>query len=195
MGGDGAGDLTPLELIQRGPLIFVRRARPGLAAGERPSASIVPGELPEAGAPAGLRELSVAADWKLLVELWLDATPEPKGVLLPNQLLQRDGDALQVLQVIPEAPGRSRLRCFRYAPPGRRVTPGRWPGHSLKSDIAQVESTQLGIALSGENREPLRAVAPQLAAFRGAIRALLNGQGTPAPQIEATLAWSLTQSE
>jgi TetR/AcrR family transcriptional repressor of bet genes len=176
LGGGGIGNLTALELIQRGPLIFVRGARPGLAVDGPPA----PGELPEAGAPAGLRELAVAADWKLLVELWLDAMPEPEGVLLPNQLLQRDGDALQVLQVIPEAPGRSRLRCFRYAPVGRRAASSRWPGQSLKSDIAQVESTQLGIALSGENREPLRVVAPRLAAFRDAIRSLLDGQGTPA---------------
>jgi nitrite reductase/ring-hydroxylating ferredoxin subunit len=167
--GEGSS-LTPLELFQRGPLLFVRGAR--RAVGDRPQDPLE--ELPESGAPAGVHELDVAADWKLLVEQWLDAAPGQGTFLAPNQLLQQTGDGLQILQVIPQGAGRCRLRAFRYALPGRRTASGAWPGHVLQMDIAQVESTQLGIAVAGEDPEPAAPVAPRLAAFRRTIRAMLS---------------------
>ncbi len=39
--------------------------------------------------PLGVREIEVAADWKLLVEQWLEGQPAERGrFLVPNQLVE-----------------------------------------------------------------------------------------------------------
>jgi hypothetical protein len=114
----------------------------------------------------------VEADWKLVVEQWLDAAPPTGTFLPPNQLVQREGGVLEILQVIPEGPGRCRLRAFLYAPKSR-AAPARWPSRALAADIAQVESTQLGVALAGEDRQGSAPPGEQLAGFRRSVRALL----------------------
>jgi len=181
------GALGALEVMQHGPLIFVRGARPASAVAslfERwPPPDL--GEVPASWTPRSVRELAVAADWKLLVELWLDAPPAPKEaprtVLLPNQLLEQRRGALQILQAIPDAPGRCRVRAFAYGAPGRRQARERWPSGRLKEEIAQAESTQIGIALAGASRGGLTAAAPQLEVLHRAIRALLPVPGAPLP--------------
>jgi TetR/AcrR family transcriptional regulator, transcriptional repressor of bet genes len=172
-GGVAAGDLTPLEVVQRGPLIFVRGARgPGSAADAAPPE--VAGGMPPGLVPAGEHEHRVEADWKLVVEQWLDAAPAAGTFLAPNQRVQREGGVLEILQVIPEAPGRCRLRAFIYAAGGKvRAASARWPGKVLAADIAQVESTQLGVALAGEDRQGCAPPGEPLASFRRAVRALL----------------------
>jgi len=187
LAGHPVGPLVALELMQQGPLIFVRAERPGAPAQVVPESTRAPALEPlvSGSTPVSVREVSVAADWKVLVEQWLDATPqstEPtrsqplrRTVLLPNQLLELRSGVLEILQVIPEAPGRCRLRSFTYRTPGRRTARGRTARRSLKEQIAQAESTQLGMTLAGESCVPLAAHAPQLESFRGMIRALLPG--------------------
>jgi TetR/AcrR family transcriptional regulator, transcriptional repressor of bet genes len=194
--GEAAGALAPLELMQHGPLIFVRGAQPAAPRSAWRWEPRLLGEVPTSLKPLAARELAVAADWKLLVELWLDAeaarkragrAPAPGGrarrgpartLLPPNQLLERTDGMLEILQVIPEAPGRSRVRCFRYVAGGGR----RARAPSLEQHKAQAESIQLAMTLSGENPEPPGSVAPELEALRRAIRALLAGPGAPPTQ-------------
>jgi TetR/AcrR family transcriptional regulator, transcriptional repressor of bet genes len=199
---DAAGALSMLQLQAHGGLIFVRAAPTRGAAGVRGAngtqgMAVAAAALPPGWVPLAVHELAVAADWKVLIEQWLDvraAAARAKGsgrrprrrrqspaahaqctALLPNQRIERDAESVQILQVIPEAPGHCRIRCFRYAPPGRRQRnrQGRSSGGALKEQVAQAESTQLGMTLSGENPEHPAALAPELEAFRRSIRALL----------------------
>jgi len=112
---DGAtdGDLTPLEIKQKSGLILVRAA--GVA---RESGGPVLTGWDEfaALAPAGVQELDVAADWKVLVEQWLEGSPSRGRFLAPNQLVEIWQGGAAVLRVLPVAPGRSRLQRLDYAP-------------------------------------------------------------------------------
>ena len=126
--GATPGDLTPLELALPGRFILVR----ALAARSADPASTALLEI--AGAPtgdweslpdlrpAGISELTVAADWKLIVEQWLEAFPRPQGTrrsfLPPNQLLEVDAHGALLLQVIPQSPGRCLIRRLDYAVAG-----------------------------------------------------------------------------
>jgi nitrite reductase/ring-hydroxylating ferredoxin subunit len=123
--GSTPGDLTPLELSLPGKFMLVR----AMAARNADPASMALLEI--AGAPsgdwealpdlrpAGAGEIAVAADWKLMVEQWLDALPRPTGVrrtfLEPNQLLEVTPLDALILQVIPESPGRCRVRRLDYS--------------------------------------------------------------------------------
>jgi AcrR family transcriptional regulator len=190
--GDTPGDLTPLELALPGRFILVRAPAARTA---DPASSVL---LEIAGAPsgdwqslpdfqpAGFAEIVVAADWKLIVEQWLEALPRPRGVrrefLPPNQLLEVSAGAALVLQVIPEAPGRCRIRRLDYAAkvPGRKKAPPL-PKRSqsdqqpvwLQQDIEVAESQQAGVAAGLETAEGTGPVSTQLAQFRSGISALL----------------------
>jgi nitrite reductase/ring-hydroxylating ferredoxin subunit len=112
--GDTPGDLVSLELKLLGALILVRA--PGAAAALRPATE------PDWSAferlkPAGMQQIEVAADWKLIVERWLEAPASQRQFLPPNQLIELRRDAALILQVIPVAPGRCRVQRFDYLAP------------------------------------------------------------------------------
>jgi TetR/AcrR family transcriptional repressor of bet genes len=184
--GATPGDLTPLELALPGKFILVR-ALAGRSVDPASSLLEIAGapsgdweSLPDLK-PTGSGEIAVAADWKLMVEQWLEALPRPKGVrrtfLGPNQLLEVSASEALVLQVVPDSPGRCRLRRWDYsAAPGGRRKPQRAGGMPawLEQDIEVAESMQAGLAAgmdaAAENAGP---VSEQLEEFRAGIAILL----------------------
>jgi hypothetical protein len=101
-------------------------------------------------APTGVQEFEVAADWKLLVEQWLEGSPRRGRFLAPNQLVEVWPGGATVLRVVPMAPGRSRLERLNFAAAvgkvgakdGRRGAPsdavvargGKQPARTAKDD-------------------------------------------------------------
>jgi TetR/AcrR family transcriptional repressor of bet genes len=141
-GARGAADLTALDLYMLGDLMLARsaqRRRPEVN-GAKPWVEFSP--------PPGSRpyvrpaETNIAADWKLVIEQWLESTAlgasreaDRQGwsarwyrrllgfvadfrwqriFLAPNQLIELRPDGFTVLQVLPIAPGRSLLRQHDY---------------------------------------------------------------------------------
>jgi TetR/AcrR family transcriptional regulator, transcriptional repressor of bet genes len=174
LAGATPGDLSPLELTAVGPLLLARAPQPG---GERSAAAGAwPAEWLEL-LPGKVEEIAVAADWKVIVEQWLESDSPRRHFLPPNQLLDLAAEGPQVLQALPEAPGRSRLVRFSLRPAqrgGRR--PGaarRGPGASLAEEVALAQSTQRGLeALPAQPQEDA-AVPARLAQFRRSIATLL----------------------
>jgi hypothetical protein len=194
--GSTPGDLTPLELSLPGRFMLVRAlpARDLLAAD-----SLASDLLQIAGAPsgdweslpdlkpAGAEEIAVAADWKLMVEQWLDALPHPAGVrrtfLAPNQLLEVSSSEALILQVIPESPGRCRVRRLDYSlaksPPSKagggksKLTAAAQPLAWLQQDIEVAESTQAGLEAGAAEADESGPVSPALAQFRRSVATLL----------------------
>jgi TetR/AcrR family transcriptional regulator, transcriptional repressor of bet genes len=137
LAGRGAADLTALDLRLVGELILVRtstRAQPSRA--EDPWAGLA---LPVGSKPAApSTEMAVAADWKLLVEICLDAAASQEAIttgwsarryarlagsaefrwqvrfVAPNHLIESRPDGFTITQVLPSAPGRSVLRSHHY---------------------------------------------------------------------------------
>jgi TetR/AcrR family transcriptional repressor of bet genes len=243
--GETPGDLLPLEVAQRAGLIFVRPARHD-----------GPGGLPSVWStldglggwkPLGLQELELAADWKLLVEQWLESAlaqhpvawpaglvrqpelrVEPAGgsiewrarlneraagwsaghyarlacaaghglwrrvFVQPNQLLEIRGDGASILQVIPESPGRCRLRRLELGPlkPTRadrvlRYLAQRLGRRWLRQDFDVAASIQSGLESSEYQAAEAGPVPEALAAFRSLVMALLTGmQGAAGEQRE-----------
>jgi AcrR family transcriptional regulator len=195
--GSTPGDLTPLELSVPGKFILVR----ALAAKSADPASTSLLEI--AGAPAGdwvslphlvpsgSADIAVAADWKLVVEQWLEALPRPTGVrrtfLPPNQLLEVSSTDALVLQVIPESSGRCRIRRLDYAVragSGRRQSGARREQGAkvsaaarnpawLQQDIEVAESMQTGLSAGIEVADEVGPVSVELAEFRRTIMVLL----------------------
>jgi hypothetical protein len=190
--GDDASGLTMLELALPGRFMLVRaargRARDGADAELLQIAGAPSGDwdaLPDFH-PAGMTETAVACDWKLLVEQWLENLPRPHDVrrtfLAPNQLLEVSSTEASVLQVIPEAPGRCRIRKLDYSAIPRKggaraapqaSTPKQTPLW-LQQDIEVAESQQLAVAAGLDSLETAGAVSTQLAQFRSRISALLR---------------------
>jgi TetR/AcrR family transcriptional regulator, transcriptional repressor of bet genes len=188
--GSTPGDLIPLELSLPGKFMLVR----AMAARNADPASVALLEI--AGAPsgdwealpdlrpAGSGEIAVAADWKLLVEQWLDAPPRPTGVrrtfLEPNQLLEVSVTDALILQVIPESPGRCRVRRLDYS---QVRSAGSKRGNSkelrsiawLQQDIEVAESTQAGLEAGAGEADESGPVSPALARFRRGVATLLAG--------------------
>jgi TetR/AcrR family transcriptional repressor of bet genes len=195
--GSTPGDLTPLELSLPGKFMLVR----ALAARNADPASTALLEI--AGSPSGdwealpdlrpggVGEIAVAADWKLLVEQWLDALPRPTGVrrtfLEPNQLLEVSSTDALILQVIPESPGRCRVRRLDYSlarsagskrANSKALRPIAW----LQQDIEVAESTQAGLEAGAGEADGSGPVSPALARFRHSVATLLAGlQGARRP--------------
>jgi hypothetical protein len=143
--------------------------------------------------------MAVAADWKLMVEQWLDALPRPNGVqrtfLAPNQLLELSSTGALILQVIPESPGRSRIRRLDYSvmksgsakvggtrAAATKVDTGNsksaaalQPLAWLQQDIEVAESTQAGLAAGAGEADDAAPVSPALAEFRRSVVTLLPG--------------------
>jgi len=138
--------------------------------------------------PAGTADIAVAADWKLMVEQWLEALPRPKGIrrtfLAPNQLLEESATEALVLQVVPESPGRCRIRRLDYsvaAAARKRLQPQRdtnTPAAArtpawLQQDIEVAESMQAGLAAGIDATENAGPTSTQLDEFRSSIAILL----------------------
>lgn len=185
------GDLLPLEIKHKSGLILVR----GAGATREGGPALTGWEEFAPLAPTGVQELHVAADWKLLVEQWLEGTPIRGRFLAPNQFVEVWREGAVVLRALPAAPGSSRLERLDYA-----VTPtrkGGARGHGTKARregapgdadvdkwIAQqvelAESTQTGLAGSGSDVMGVGPVSAALAEFRGSIAALLPHPATGA---------------
>jgi TetR/AcrR family transcriptional repressor of bet genes len=175
--GSTPGDLALLELRSAGRVVLVRGAgapNGSAQAGTDDSAweafaTLVPG---------AMSEQEVAADWKLLVEQWLDAPLPQQRFIAPNQLLELYGEGGCILQVTPTAPGRSRLRRFEFSAARGAARPGRGggrrPGSWLKGQIALAESTQAGLQSVADAPVENGPVAPALALFRAQIAAVLH---------------------
>jgi nitrite reductase/ring-hydroxylating ferredoxin subunit len=197
--GDTPGDLASLELQSRGALILVRAAG---AAALRLAATPEAATEPDWRAfqrlqPSGMQQIEVAADWKLIVERWLESPAAHRQFLPPNQLIELRRYAALILQVIPVAPGRCRVQRFDYlATAARAVAVGRraratsaraaatrartalagWQRQAnawLQQEIALAESTQTGLAGASDEFEDSAPIAGPLAQFRQSIAALL----------------------
>ncbi len=137
-GTRGAADLTALEVRLIGDLILVRAAqrRRAHAVAADPWTDFVP---PPGSRPmGGLRDVGVGADWKLVIEQWLELAAraqispadangwsarryrrlvgaaaeihsEPR-FFAPNHLIEVRGDGFTIRQALPVGPGRSVLR-------------------------------------------------------------------------------------
>jgi TetR/AcrR family transcriptional repressor of bet genes len=174
--GTTAGDLTSLEMTRSGPLLLARspqptgEARTGVATGW-------PAEWPDLR-PGRMEEVAVAANWKIVVEQWLESDSPQRHFLPPNQLLDLTAASARLLQVVPEAPGHCRLVCFALQAArgsNRRPTSGRRGAKpSLKQQVALAESIQRDIAASRPRRQASAAVPAMLAEFRRSIATLLS---------------------
>jgi TetR/AcrR family transcriptional repressor of bet genes len=146
-GTRGTADLTLLELRMLGDLILVRSAAGRYAERRRPEAQTAdawseflppPGSRP-LGAP---KETAIAADWKLVIEQWLELTTSggsreadehgwsarlyrrivesaanfswQRRFLTPNHRIELRPDGFTILQLLPTAPGRCLLREHDY---------------------------------------------------------------------------------
>jgi len=137
-GARGAADLAALDLRLIGDLILVRSAqrRPGHAPVTDAWADFSP---PPGSRPLGWPvETAIAADWKLVIEQWLELTASggsregdehgwsarsyqrllgssansgwQRRFLMPNQRIELRPDGFTLLQVLPSGPGRCLLR-------------------------------------------------------------------------------------
>jgi AcrR family transcriptional regulator len=175
--GAAAGDMTSLEMRRVGPFLLARA--PQADGGPRAiGAAGLPGEWPDLR-PGRVEEIAVAANWKILVEQWLESDSPRRYFLAPNQLLDLTAAGAQLLRVIPEAPDRSRLMRFELrsgrggAGGTRRVRGRRGAGMPLKRQIALAESTHRALAASQARAAGSAAVPAALAEFRRAVAALL----------------------
>ena len=236
LGAQSGAGLPALALVQRSGLIFVHTgaAAPNDAQGPAPRWS---GWHHLAGLElSSVSELDVPADWKLIVEQWLEfsLTERPRDALgalcvrphvefdalegtsewqatlaadasgwtaaryahlaarvgtallqrlylPPHQLFEIRPDGLTVLQVLPQAPARCRVRRLEFghvaANPNLRALAflgARMSRASLARQIEVAASMQAGLAASGYSGEERAPVPPALARFRDAIWALLS---------------------
>jgi hypothetical protein len=184
------GDLTALEIKQKSGLILVRAAGAQREGGPALTGWEGFAEL----VPLSVQEVEVAADWKLLVEQWLEGVPTERGrFLAPNQLVEVGGGGAAILRVLPTAPGRSRVQRLDYGVAaakdraiGRkrgaaRVTQDNTVSRRLDTWVGQqielAESTQTGLAAAGEDITENGPVSAALAEFRGSIAVLLPHLG------------------
>jgi AcrR family transcriptional regulator len=123
-----------------------------------------------------MQEFLVAANWKVLIEQWLESDSPRRYFLSPNQLLDLTAGSAQLLQVVPEAPDRSRLVRFELRPGrdgGRRAAPSRrGASPPLSRQIALAESTQRNLATSLPQARVGAAVPAALAEFRRSVATL-----------------------
>ena len=212
---DGArADLSILDLQVIGGLLIVRSPNPARASSVAPADWLVV-KPPHGLMPLGPAvETAVAADWKVLVERWLEsAAPETTQIaaadtvgwtsrptegtpnwssqrylrlmgaganaawqeqfIAPNQLLQSRPDGLSVLQVVPTAPGRCRLRRLDYTrcAAGRSARAMQYLAARLRAferrgELAVAESVQRGMIDFGYQAASHGPITPALAWFR-----------------------------
>jgi hypothetical protein len=177
--GSTPGDLAPLELLRAGRLLLVRAAGASRAV-PKSGADESTWEAFAALVPRAVTERDVAADWKLVVEQWLEAPLPRQRFVAPNQLLEIETDRATILQVTPTAPGHSRLRRFEFSAARaqgsrHRVASGRpRSGTWLGRQIALAESTQAGLESATESALEAGPVDPALAQFRAQIAAVMR---------------------
>jgi TetR/AcrR family transcriptional regulator, transcriptional repressor of bet genes len=178
--GATPGDLTPYEILRAGGLILLRAAAAPAAAPATPAAApAAPWDAFAELTPRTVTDVEVAADWKVLVEQWLDNPQPQQHYVSPNQLLDIGPEGALILQVMPLAPGRSRLRRFDFAAGSAgargaaRSTRQRRTSGWLRQQIELAESTQAGLAGAAEESLEAGPVTPALAQFRAAVAALL----------------------
>jgi TetR/AcrR family transcriptional repressor of bet genes len=175
--GSIPGDLSPLELRRTGGLILVRA--PASPEAEPTAAGEPEWQAFEALTPGAVTEQEVAADWKIVVEQWLESPQPGQRFVAPNQLCGQRGEGAWILQVTPTAAGRSRLRRFDFAAragaPRKPAAGAERQGASwLKGQIALAESTQAGLQEATDAVLEAGPIAPALAQFRARICALLQ---------------------
>ncbi len=234
--GETPGDLLALELVQQAGLILVRPAD-GARAAAQPLCAWSGWQGLHGLHPSGEREIEVAADWKLIVEQWLESAlaQQPRGSLgalvqppvlqlaaaahavewqaslratapgwsadhyvrlaqrsgaavwqrlfmPPNQLIEIRPEGALLLQVLPDAPGRCRIRRIDLcAAHGTRIGRAmnflsqrlirRW----LEQDVALAASIQSGLKTTDEEATEAGPVPPALVAFRQSVFSLLTG--------------------
>jgi TetR/AcrR family transcriptional repressor of bet genes len=174
--GKTPGDLTPLELTRRARIVLAR-ATPGP---DGALAAAMPAEAFATLTPRTVTDFEVAADWKVLVEQWLENPQPHQHFLPPNQLFDVRGEGAVILQVTPTAPGRARIRRFDFGADRKSAVRGAreaWKREIdawLAAQVALAESTQSGFL--GAAAEPVDTgpVTPALAQFRDAITPLLH---------------------
>jgi len=229
---DGApADLGVLDLQVIGGLLIVRSSK------SMQGASLNPHGWFDGNPSPGLRPLgppterAVAADWKVLVEQWLESASEvaqnaavesvewtipsaesgsdwssqryrglagtaAKGVwkrrfIAPNQLLESRPDGLSILQAIPTAPGRCRLRrldftlctSMRAALAMHYLATRRSP-LARRSVLAVAESLQKGLIDFGYQAAPDCPIAPAVAWFRRRLMARIPALALDRPPSE-----------
>jgi TetR/AcrR family transcriptional regulator, transcriptional repressor of bet genes len=182
--GSTPGDLQHFEVARPGGLILVRAAA-GPAAEEsewRALARLTPG---------AVSDVDVRADWKVVVEQWLESLKPTQHFLAPNRLLETGERGALILQVSPVAPGHCRIRRFdfhggkaRRAGRGgkagraqRAVRPDAWQRANsawLKEQVELAESTQAGLASGAEDTSSDGPVPAAIVQFRATILALLH---------------------
>jgi TetR/AcrR family transcriptional regulator, transcriptional repressor of bet genes len=182
--GGAEGDLGALELKQKSGLILVRAAGSSREGGPALTGWDAFAEL----IPLGVAEFEVAADWKLLVEQWLEGPSARGRFLAPNQLVEVWPGGAALLRALPVAPGRSRLQRLDYAAAakdngktGARKAKGAArgpdPHRLLDTWIAQqielAASIQAALTTSGEDLAESGPVSAALADFRSSIAVLL----------------------
>jgi len=175
---DGAdGDLTPLEIKLKSGLILVRAAGAQREGGPALTGWEGFAEL----VPLSVQEVEVAADWKLLVEQWLEGAPSERGrFLAPNQLVEVWRGGAAVLRVLPTVAGRSRLQRLEYGARRRGSKPRQKLDTWIAQQIELAESTQTGLAAAGDDLTENGPVSAALAEFRGSIAVLLPHLGAGA---------------
>jgi TetR/AcrR family transcriptional repressor of bet genes len=167
--GATPGDLTSLEMTRAGPLLLARSPQAG-GEGRSPEAVGWPAEWPDLR-PGRVEEVIVAASWKVVVEQWLESDSPQRHFLAPNQLLDLAAGSARLLQVVPEAPDRSRLVCFELL--AGRGGGRRRPSPSLQQQVAPAELTQRGLEASPPQGKGSAAVPAALAEFRRSVATLL----------------------
>ncbi len=183
-GDTPGGPLDGLSLAVVDDLLWVRSG----AAGPPPAARAMSAAQVAGLAGGSHDEIEVAADWKVVVENWLerpalavdggaevgDEAGATTSFVAPNHLLRSTATGLLVLQVIPVAAGRSRLRIHDYARPSTAATRAA-PRPALAGELALAESVQRGLESPAYRPETSASTPPALEAFRRSIARLLPG--------------------
>jgi len=173
--GSAPGDPTSLELTAAGPLLLARSPQPDGAMRTHLAAGW-PAEWPDLQA-GRVTEIAVAANWKIVVEQWLEGNAPQRHFLAPNQLLDLTAAGARLLQVVPEAADRCRLVRFELRPArggGRRPTSGaRGASPSLAQQAALAESIQRSLEASRRQGKGGAAIPAALAEFKRTVATLL----------------------
>jgi hypothetical protein len=172
--GGADGNLAALEIKLKSGLILVRAGGAQREGGPALTGWDGFGELD----PLGVQELEVAADWKLLVEQWLEGVPGERGrFLAPNQLVEVWRGGAAVLRVLPTVAGRCRVQRLDYGARRRGSQPRQKLDTWIGQQIELAESTQTGLGAAGDDLIENGPVSAALAEFRGSIAVLLPHLG------------------
>ena len=166
--GATPGDLTVLEMTRQGRLILVRAGGAAAARPAEPAWDACAVLLPRVVA-----DVDVAADWKVIVEQWLESPQSQQHFVAPNQLLRIRPAGASILQVVPTAPGRCRIRRFDFSAAQRAARGSRETDGALRAQIELAESTQSGLMGAAPDQPDATPATPALARFRESIAVLL----------------------